>query len=100
MFFKLTFYTIFSYFSKIKLKFKNSKLQMSALLDILFTVLFGLFIYSFSTFLRVRYFLFSGDEANWFVVTIIFLVISFVVFISSQKSENLLHSEKFKDYVQ
>ena len=100
MFFKLTFYTLFSYFSKIKLKFKNSKLQMSALLDILFTVLFGLFIYSFSTFLRVRYFLFSGDEANWFVVTIIFLVISFVVFISSQKSENLLHSDKFKDYVQ
>ena len=100
MFFKLTFYTIFSYFSKIKLKFKNSKLQMSALLDILFTVLFGLFIYSFSTFFSLWYFLFSGDEANWFVVTIIFLVISFVVFISSQKSENLLHSEKFKDYVQ
>ena len=98
MFFKLITFTIFSFFTKIKLKFLNSRLQMSALLDFVFTTLFVLFIYSLVTFVKIRYFLFRGDEANWFVVMIIFLLISVFTFVSSQKSENLVHSEKFTDY--
>lgn len=98
MFFKLLVFTIFSFFSKIKLKFLSSRLQMSALLDVVFTALFVLFIYSLVTLIRIRFFLFRGDEANWFVVMIIFLIISIFTFVSSQKTENSIHLEKFKDY--
>ena len=98
MFFKLVIFTFFSYFSKIKNKLKNSSLQMSALLDIVFIYLFSSFIYSFITFIRVRYFLFSGDESNWFVVTILFLVTSLITFSFSQVSESKFLLEKFEDH--
>lgn len=97
MFFKLIIFTSISYFSKIKIKFKNSKLQMSALLDIVFLFFYSLFLYSFVTFIRVRYFLFRGDESNWFVVMIIFLFMSVFAFTSSQRAENHLHLRKFED---
>ena len=97
MFFKLIIFTSISYFSKIKIKFKNSKLQMSALLDIVFLFFYSLFLYSFVTFIRVRYFLFRGDESNWFVVMIIFLFMSVFAFTSSQRAENQLHLRKFED---
>ena len=97
MFFKLIIFTSISYFSKIKIKFKNSTLQMSALLDIVFLFFYSMFLYSFVTFIRVRYFLFRGDESNWFVVMIIFLFMSVFAFASSQKAETELHSRKFED---
>lgn len=98
MFFKLIIFTLFSYFTKIKIKLKNSSLQMSALLDLLFVYLFSSFIYSFITFIRVRYFLFSGDESNWFVVTILFLSISLITFSFSQVSENKFLLQKFEEH--
>ncbi len=97
MFFKLIIFTTISYFTKIKIKFKNSTLQMSALLDIVFLFFYSMFLYSFVTFIRVRYFLFRGDESNWFVVMIIFLSMSVFAFASSQKAETELHSRKFED---
>ncbi len=97
MFFKLIIFTSISYFSKIKIKFKNSTLQMSALLDVVFLFFYSLFLYSFVTFIRIRYFVFRGDESNWFVVMIIFLFMSVFAFTSSQRSENQLHLRKFKD---
>ena len=97
MFFKLIIFTSISYFTKIKIKFKNSTLQMSALLDIVFLFFYSLFLYSFVTFIRVRYFLFRGDESNWFVVMIIFLFTAVFAFAFSQKAESELHSNKFKD---
>ncbi len=97
MFFKLIIFTSISYFSKIKIKFKNSTLQMSALLDIVFLFFYSLFLYSFVTFIRVRYFVFRGDESNWFVVMIIFLFMSVFAFTSSQRAENQLHLRKFED---
>ena len=71
---------------------------MSALLDLLFVYLFSSFIYSFITFIRVRYFLFSGDESNWFVVTILFLSISLITFSFSQVSENKFLLQKFEEH--
>ncbi len=97
MFFKLIIFTSISYFSKIKIKFKNSTLQMSALLDVVFLFFYSLFLYSFVTFIRVRYFVFRGDESNWFVVMIIFLFMSVFAFTSSQRAENQLHLRKFED---
>jgi len=97
MFFKLIIFTSISYFSKIKIKFKNSTLQMSALLDVVFLFFYSLFLYSFVTFIRVRYFAFRGDESNWFVVMIIFLFMSVFAFTSSQRAENQLHLRKFED---
>ena len=97
MFFKLIIFTSISYFSKIKIKFKNSTLQMSALLDIVFLFFYSMFLYSFVTFIRVRYFVFRGDESNWFVVMIIFLFMSVFAFTSSQRAENQLHLRKFED---
>ncbi len=95
---------LYIYFSSItekkiiKIKLKNSSLQMSALLDLLFVYLFSSFIYSFITFIRVRYFLFSGDESNWFVVTILFLSISLITFSFSQVSENKFLLQKFEEH--
>ena len=97
MFFKLIIFTSISYFTKIKIKFKNSTLQMSALLDIVFLFFYSMFLYSFVTFIRIRYFLFRGDESNWFVVMIIFLFSAVFAFAFSQKAESGLHSNKFKD---
>ena len=87
MLFKLVYFTFKTLFSKIKLKMKYSQLQMSAILDILGAVSFITFIYSIIKFLNIRYFDYVASQATWFLVSLIFLVLTISLVFVSQKIE-------------
>jgi len=87
MLFKLIYFTFKTLFSKIKLKMKYSQLQMSAILDILGAVSFITFIYSIAKFLNIRYFDYVASQATWFLVSLIFLILTISLVFVSQKIE-------------
>tara|TARA_X000000368_G_C23058054_1_gene725092 strand:+ start:3870 stop:4826 length:957 start_codon:yes stop_codon:yes gene_type:complete len=87
MLFKLIFFTFKTLFSKIKLKMKYSQLQMSAILDILGSVSFITFIYSIIKFINIRYFGYVASQATWFLVSLIFLILTISLVFVSQKIE-------------
>jgi glycosyltransferase involved in cell wall biosynthesis len=87
MLFKLVYFTFKTLFSKIKLKMKYSQLQMSAILDILGAVSFITFMYSIIKFLNIRYFDYVASQATWFLVSLIFLVLTISLVFVSQKIE-------------
>ena len=87
MLFKLIYFIFKILFSKIKLKMKYSQLQMSAILDILGAVSFITFIYSIAKFLNIRYFDYVASQATWFLVSLIFLILTISLVFVSQKIE-------------
>jgi dolichol-phosphate mannosyltransferase len=94
IFFKLTYFMIKNFFKKIKLKLKNSELQISAIADILAFFLFTLSMGSLIRFFMIRFTELSGPQASWFIVFLVFLVMSLSVLFYSLKTENKINSKK------
>ena len=94
MFFKLIWYTLRNYYSKINLKIKISEFQISALLDILSQVSFIFSIYSFYKIIIIRYFSYSGPQGIWFMVCLIFLFTAIYLISLSQKIEKKVTKSK------
>ena len=95
MLFKLLFYTLKTLVTKIKIKMKYSKLQMSGILDFFSLCSFATFCYSFTRFIQIRYFDYYASQATWFLVTLIFLTISIGLIYTSQKIEYELKLSNF-----
>lgn len=87
MLFKLLYFTFKTLFSKIKVKMKYSKLQMSAILDILSFFSLISFIYSIMRFINIRFFDLVASQATWFLVSIVFLFITVSIIFVSQRIE-------------
>ena len=95
MFFKLLYFSIYSFCKKIGIKFKYSNLQISALFDVLFLI----FI-SFTTYTGVRLILINleyikGSKASWLFLTILLFLISSFCFSYSQRNEIKIFKDKF-----
>ncbi|MAU54851.1 MAG: hypothetical protein CMC29_03450 [Flavobacteriaceae bacterium] len=88
MFFKLIYYTLKSYYSKIKIKMKFSTYQFSALIDIISQIFMLFSFYSCYKFVTIRYFSVFGPQGTWFILTVIFLIIFLSLLIVSQKLES------------
>lgn len=96
MFFKLTFFTVFSFVTKIKDKVRYSELQISAVFDILFLILLNLSFYSLIRVVLTRYFSYNlGSQANWLLLSFLLLIFSLFLFINSQKIESNFFKDKF-----
>lgn len=88
MFFKLIYFTLNSYYSKIKVKMKFSSYQFSALIDILSQVFLLISVYAYYRLASIRYFSGTGPQGSWFIVTIIFFIMFLTLVIISQNIEN------------
>ena len=96
--YKLLFFTIKSFFNKLKFKFRFSSLQIGALLDLFFFLSFLLSFYFFFRLVLSRYFSFSGGQLGWFINTIFFFIVMLIVFYRSQVSESKFREKYFKNY--
>ena len=88
MFFKLVSFTITNFFSKISRKLSNSKLQISAIIDIFATFIILLSKFSIYKFLSIRFFNVDGGQGTWFLLFIIFFIMFLGMLYFSQKIEN------------
>ena len=88
MFFKLVSFTITNFFSKISRKLSNSKLQISAIIDIFATIIFSFCTFSIYKFLTIRFFNVDGGQGTWFLLIIIFFIMFLGMLYISQKIEN------------
>jgi glycosyltransferase involved in cell wall biosynthesis len=88
MFFKLVSFTITNFFSKISRKLSNSKLQISAIIDIFASFIFSLCTFSIYKFLTIRFFNVDGGQGTWFLLFIIFFIMFLGMLYISQKIEN------------
>tara|TARA_B100001027_G_C16257021_1_gene327488 strand:- start:902 stop:1861 length:960 start_codon:yes stop_codon:yes gene_type:complete len=95
MFFKLTWYTIKNYYSKIILKLKISELQSSAMLDLFGQIMFGASAFSVSRFFLIRYTELQGPQGIWFLVFLILFFVFIFVAVISQKIESSVAKGKF-----
>ncbi len=95
MLFKLLYFTLKTLVTKIKIKIKYSKLQMSGILDFLGLGSFVTFCYSLTRFIQIRYFDYYASQATWFLVTLIFFSISIGLIYVSQKIEYELKLSNF-----
>tara|TARA_B100000886_G_scaffold334807_1_gene290899 strand:+ start:212 stop:1171 length:960 start_codon:yes stop_codon:yes gene_type:complete len=95
MFFKLTWYTIKNYYSKIILKLKISELQSSAMLDLFGQIMFGASVFSVSRFFLIRYTELQGPQGIWFLVFLILFFVFIFVAVISQKIESSVAKGKF-----
>ena len=96
MFFKILFFTIYSYYSKIKLKIKFSNLQFSGLVDIISQIFLLLTLGAFYRLISIRYFSAVGPQGSWFIVGVIFFIVFFLLVIVSQNIENKVDSNKLQ----
>ena len=97
MLFKLSWYTIQNYYSKIWIKLKVSNLQVSAILDLI-SQLLGLFsILSLLRVFYIRFVSFNGPQGIWFIIFIIFLSFSIYLINISQKIESKITKTKIID---
>ena len=94
MFFKLIYFTLKSYYSKIKIKMRFSNYQFSALIDIISQIFMLFSFYSYYKFTSIRYFSGFGPQGTWFILTIIFLVIFLSLLVISQKLESNTRQNK------
>ncbi len=95
MFFKLTWYTIKNYYSKIILKLRISDLQSSAMIDLFGQIMLGASIFSILRFYLIRYTDLQGPQGIWFIVFLILFFVFVLVAIISQKIESSVAKGKF-----
>lgn len=93
---KLSFYTIHSFLSKIKLKFKYSSLQVSAFLDIIFIFFLINTFYSGINLLLITFGIIDRPKASWLFLTLILFLFSFTSFYYSQVYEKEVRSKYFE----
>ena len=97
MFQKLIRFTIKNKINVIIDKIKISKLQPSAILDIVgFTTLLMAF-FSIYKVIFIRYFNLVGSQTNWTILLLLFFVLSVLVFISSLKIQSKSYHENFNE---
>lgn len=96
MLFKLFVFSIGYFFTNLKLKLKNSNLQTSAVLDLLF-LLFQFFSY-FSTYklFEIRIKDYSGVQSNWLILFVIFQLSSYVIIYYGKVLENRFRKHFFR----
>ena len=99
IFFKLFAYSIIYFFKNIGLKFKNSHLQVSAFIDLMFLTMQILSFYFFIKFINVRYFSIEGSQTNLFILFSIFQFVSLNLIYRSKLIENRIKKNIFhQDY--
>ena len=89
MLFKLLYFTIVSYYRKIKIKLRYSNLQFSALIDIISQLFFFLSLYSI---IRIIFILESVPKGSWVIISLMSLLISIILLFISQNIENDIES--------
>ena len=95
VFFKLLRYSINYFFKNINLKFRDSNLQVSAFLDLIFLTLQFLSIYFFIKFINVRYFISEGSQTNLFILFSIFQFVALNLIYKSKIIENRIKKNIF-----
>ena len=94
MFLKLLYFTVISYIKKIKVKLKFSNLQFSALIDIFSIGTILISIYSIYRIFKIENLFENAPRGSWYISTILFLIISILLIVISQKLENEFESNK------
>lgn len=94
IFFKLIWYTLQNYYSKILLKLRISEFQVSALMDIISQILIILSFFSLFRIISIRYLSYSGPQGIWFVVFLIFIVSGLYLIYISHKIEEKVTKTK------
>jgi len=89
MLFKLLYFTIVSYYRKIKVKLRYSNLQFSALIDIVSQLFMFLSLYSI---IRILFILESVPKGSWLIISLMSLLISIILLFISQNIENDIES--------
>ena len=97
MFFKLFWYSLKNYYSKINWKLKYSKLQGSALLDIVSQLFIFISFFALFRFFSIRYFSYVGPQGIWFLVFIIFFSFSAISLYLALNIENELAQKNFEE---
>jgi len=97
MFFKLTYFTIRNYYSKIKEKIYYSEYQYSSVLDVLSNLIFVISFFCLQKFISIRYFNVEGPQSSWFILFILFLLISIFFTARSQRIENNFSKKNYQD---
>mgnify|MGYP006092564711 CR=1 FL=1 len=95
MFFKLTWYTLKNYYSKIKFKMRISELQLSGILDIFSQIFLFISVYALGNSINLRYFLNSGPQGTWFLIFLFMFIIFIALLVFSQKIESSSSKGKF-----
>lgn len=94
IFFKLIWYTLQNYYSKILLKLRISEFQVSALMDIISQILIILSFFSLFRIISIRYLSYNGPQGIWFVVFLIFIVSGLYLIYISHKIEEKVTKTK------
>ena len=89
MLFKLLYFTMVSYYRKIKIKLRYSNLQFSALIDIISQLFLFLSLYSI---IRIIFILESVPKGSWVIISLMSLLISIILLFISQNIENDIES--------
>ncbi len=97
MLFKLPYFVIKNFYSKIKFKLRFSSLQVSGLLEMISNIFLFSSLFSIFRFIQIRYFQSLGPQGSWFILFIIFIVLFFLLNISSQSRLNKLSEEFFEE---
>ena len=96
MFLKLITYSIYYFASTVKTKLQDSNYQVSGLIDI--SALFSLIIsmISFDMFAATRFFSYQGNQNTWFLMFLMFIILSIVLVYQSPKSIKEVAKNDFK----
>jgi hypothetical protein len=96
LFLKLITYSIYYFTSTIKTKLQDSNYQISGLIDI--SALFSLIIsmIAFVMFAATRFFSYQGNQNTWFLMFLIFIILSVVLVYQSPKSIKEVTKNDFK----
>ena len=98
MLFKLLYFTLVSYYKKIKTKLRFSSLQFSALIDIISQLFLFLSLYSL---IRILLILDNLPKGSWLFLSLISLLVSIILLFTSQTIENDIETNnlvKIKNY--
>lgn len=98
MLFKLLYFTLVSYYKKIKTKLRFSSLQFSALIDIISQLFLFLSLYSL---IRILMILDNVPKGSWLILSLVSLLVSIILLFTSQSIENDIETNnliKIKNY--
>jgi hypothetical protein len=98
MLFKLLYFTVVSYYKKIKTKLRFSSLQFSALIDIISQLFLFLSLYSL---IRILLILDNLPKGSWLFLSLVSLLVSIILLFTSQTIENDIETNnlvKIKNY--
>lgn len=95
LFFKIIYFIFTNYFRSIGNKVKYSTMQVSAILDIVSSILFVGIIFSMSKIIYFRYFNEVGSQYNWFTLAVFLIFLFFISISSSQKIMNKISNKNF-----